>query len=117
MINKKLIFVLGSPRSGSTLLLSFLCGLPDTKILYETKLLSKIFTGHSSGLKLIDSQRTSDPSLVDIANYFDSFSEETVIEKTPEHVNCLEVIDDLRRVCKRDIYVVYTSCTYYLVNN
>ena len=107
MINKKLIFVLGSPRSGSTLLLSFLCGLPDTKILYETKLLSKIFTGHSSGLKLIDSQRTSDPSLVDIANYFDSFSEETVIEKTPEHVNCLEVIDDLRRVCKRDIYVVY----------
>jgi len=33
--NKKLIFIVGSPRSGSTLLLSFLCGLPNTKIVGE----------------------------------------------------------------------------------
>ena len=95
MNNKKLIFILGSPRSGSTLLLSFLCGLPDTKVLYETKIFSKFQGGISESV------------LISIAGYFDSFEEEIVIEKTPEHVFHLEDIEKLRQVCKRDIYVVY----------
>jgi len=89
MNNKKLIFIINSPRSGSTLLLSYLCGLPNTKILYETR-------------KLIEER-----NLVEVANYFDSFNQEIVIEKTPEHVFHLDDIEKLRKICKRDIYVLY----------
>lgn len=96
MNNKKLIFIVSAPRSGSTLLLSYLCGIPNTKVLYETKLLSKIHYA-----------QTYTDGLEELAEYFDSIDEEIVIEKTPEHVLSLETISDLRRVCKRDIYVVY----------
>lgn len=88
MNNKKLIFIVNSPRSGSTLLLSYFSGLSKTKILYETK-------------KLLE-----DRNLVDTANYFDSWDEEIVIEKTPEHVYRLEDIEKLRKLCTRDIYVI-----------
>lgn len=98
-MNKKLIFILGAPRSGTTLLLSFLCGIPNTKILYETR---KLITERSEHLIPREER-----NLVSIANYFDSFEEEIVIEKTPEHALCLEDIDKLRGICKRDIHVVY----------
>ena len=89
MSNKKLIFILNCPRSGSTLLLSYLCGIPNSKVLYESKLLLK------------------NKDLLDIANYLDSFEEEIIIEKTPEHVYHLEDIEKLRELCKRDIYIIY----------
>lgn len=87
---RKLIFIVSAPRSGSTLLLSYLCGIPDTKILYESKLL------------LGDNK-----NLTNIAYELDSIEEEIVIEKTPEHVFHLEDIEKLRKLCKRDIYVIY----------
>jgi len=99
MTNKKLIFIVSSPRSGSTLLLSYLCGIPNTKILYESKVF-EILQGNIS-------QFTKDCCLKTIANYFDSFKEEIVIEKTPEHCFHLEDIERLRGLCKRDIYIVY----------
>lgn len=97
--HKKLIFILGAPRSGSTLLLSFLCGIPNTKILYETRYLTSNYLG--------DDRSLISTRLKHIADYFDHFEEEIVIEKTPEHVFHLEDIEKLRELCKRDIYVVY----------
>ena len=95
MTNKKLIFILGSPRSGTTLLLSYLCGLKTTKILYETRC-------------LINPLGFSPTNLIEyLANLFDSVQEEIVIEKTPEHVHYLDIIEQLRKVCKRDIHVIY----------
>ena len=96
---RKLIFIVGSPRSGTTLLLSYLCGLRNTKILYETKILTML-GGNINELAKTACRKT-------IANYFDSFEEEIVIEKTPEHVFYLEDIEKLREVCKRDIHVIY----------
>lgn len=98
-MNKKLIFIVGSPRSGTTLLLSYLCGLKNTKILYETQLL------------IHDPEyRTYEEHIESLACYFDNFcKEEIVIEKTPEHVHYLDVIEQLRKVCKRDIYVIYVT--------
>jgi len=90
MSNKKLIFIVGAGRSGSTLLLSYLCGLPNTKILYESKLLSNRVK-----------------TLEELATYLDSFNEGILIEKTPCHALYLEDIDKLRKLCKRDIYVIY----------
>lgn len=89
MNSKKLIFIVSCPRSGSTLLLSYLCGIPNSRVLYESKLLLK------------------DRDLLETANYFDSIEEEIVIEKTPEHVYHLEDIEKLRELCKRDIYIIY----------
>lgn len=99
MNNKKLIFIVGVPRSGTTLLLSFLCGIPNTKVLYETKYLTSQYLGDNNSL--------TEVRLKHIANYLDSFEEEIIIEKTPEHVFHLEDIEKLRKLCKRDIYVVY----------
>jgi len=87
-MNKKLIFIVGCPRSGTTLLLSYLCGVPNTKVLYETRILNN-------------------GDLDFIANYFDSMEEEIVIEKTAEHCLHLENIEALRDRCKRDIHVIY----------
>ena len=87
-MTKKLIFIVGCPRSGTTLLLSYLCGVPNTKVLYETRILNN-------------------GDLDFIANYFDSIEEEIVIEKTPEHCLHLESIEALRDRCKRDIHVIY----------
>lgn len=89
MNNKKLIFVVSCPRSGSTLLLSYLSGLSNTKVLYETR-------------KLLEGR-----NLVDTANYFDSWDEEIVVEKTPEHCFHLEDIERLRKLCTRDIHIIY----------
>lgn len=96
MNNKKLIFIVSPPRSGSTLFLSYLCGIPNTKVLYETKLLSGIYQAD-----------TYTDGLEELADYFDSIEEEIVIEKTPEHSLHLEIINNLRQICKRDIYVIY----------
>lgn len=96
-MSKKLIFIVGSSRSGTTLLLSYLCGLKDTKILYETKYLTSEYLGNEGSL------------IKHIASYFDSFEEEIVIEKTPEHVHCLDIIEQLRKVCKRDVHVIYIT--------
>lgn len=96
---KKLIFILGSPRSGTTLLLSYLCGLENTKILYETKTLTML------GGNINERAKTA--CMTTIANYFDSLEKEIVIEKTPEHVFYLEDIEKLREICKRDIHVIY----------
>lgn len=97
MTNKKLIFIVGSPRSGTTLLLSYLCGLKNTKILYETKYLT-------------NSLNFSPTNLVEfLANLFDSIEEEIVIEKTPEHVHYLDIVEQLRKICKRDIHVIYIT--------
>lgn len=99
MNNKKLIFILGSPRSGTTLLLSYLCGLKNTKILYETRLLINNV-----------SDRPIDKHIESLAYYFDSvFQEDVIVEKTPEHVHYLDIIEQLRKVCKRDIYVIYVT--------
>ena len=96
-MNKKLIFIVGSSRSGTTLLLSYLCGLKNTKILYETRCLTN----------------TLNLSPTDFIHYlaetFDLIDEEIVIEKTPEHVHYLDVIEQLRKVCKRDIHVIYVT--------
>lgn len=97
--NKKLIFIVSSPRSGSTLLLSYLCGIPNTKVLYETRYFTSMYLGEDSSIV--------QTRLKYIADYFDSFEEEIVIEKTPEHVFHLEDIEKLRDICKRDIYVIY----------
>lgn len=98
-MNKKLIFIVSSPRSGSTLLLSYLCGLKNTKILYETQLL------------IHDPEyRTYEEHIESLACYFDNFcKEEIVIEKTPEHVFHLHIVEQLRKVCKRDIHVIYIT--------
>ena len=96
MNNKKLIFIVGAPRSGSTLLLSFLCGIPNTKVLHETKLLKDIYYA-----------QTYTDGLEELASYFDSIEEEIIIEKTSEHCFHLNTINDLRLICKRDIYIVY----------
>lgn len=104
MNNKKLIFIVAAPRSGSTLLLSFLCGIPNTKVLYETKVFSK---RDYNELNDIYYAQTYTDGLEELANYFDSIEEEIVIEKTPEHCFHLDVISDLRQFCKRDIYVIY----------
>jgi glycosyltransferase involved in cell wall biosynthesis len=99
MNNKKLIFIVSCPRSGSTLLLSYLCGILNTKVLYETKIFSSMYRGNDEAVV--------EAGLQYIADYFDSFEEEIVIEKTPEHCLHLEDIERLRGLCKRNIYVVY----------
>lgn len=99
MKNKKLIFIVNSPRSGSTLLLSYLSGLPNTKILYETKVF-QIISGNIN-------EQTKLSCLTMIGKYFDHFEEEIVIEKTPEHCFHLEDIEKLRKLCTRDIHVIY----------
>lgn len=96
-MNKKLIFIVGSPRSGTTLLLSYLCGLKNTNILYETKCLTNPL--NFSPTNLIEY----------LASIFDSIQEEIVIEKTPEHVHYLDIIEQLRKICKRDIHVIYVT--------
>jgi glycosyltransferase involved in cell wall biosynthesis len=40
---------------------------------------------------------------------FDSITEEIVIEKTPEHCFYLDIVEQLRKVCKRDIHVIYLT--------
>ena len=97
MINKKLIFIVSSPRSGSTLLLSYLCRLKNTKIFYETKCLTNPL--NFSSTDFIDY----------LATMFDSITEDIVIEKTPEHCFYLDIIEQLRKVCKRDIHVIYVT--------
>lgn len=96
-MNKKLIFIVGSARSGTTLLLSYLCGLKNTKILYETKCLTNPLNFSTTNL------------IEFLANIFDSIDEEIIIEKTPEHVHYLDVIKQLRKVCKRDIHIIYVT--------
>lgn len=96
MNNKKLIFILGSSRSGSTLLLSYLCGLKNSRILYETRCLTNSFNLSPTDIEYL-------------ANIFDSIDEEIVIEKTPEHVHYLDIIEQLRKVCKRNIHVIYVT--------
>lgn len=97
-MNKKLIFIVSSPRSGSTLLLSYLCGLKNTKILYETNICQTVYREDSYT-----------DGLYELAKYFDSFEEEVVVEKTPDHVFHLDDIEQLRKVCKRDIHIIYVT--------
>ena len=97
-MNKKLIFIVGSPRSGTTLLLSYLCGLRCTKILYETRCLTNTLNFVST-----------DYLIAHLARVFDYFDEDIVIEKTPEHVHYLDIIEQLSKVCKRDIHVIYLT--------
>lgn len=107
MTNKKLIFILGVPRSGTTLLLSYLCGLKNTKILYETRCLTNLLREDECSLR---SSNFLPTELIEyLANIFDSIEEEIVIEKTPEHIFYLDVIEQLRKVCKRDIHVIYVT--------
>lgn len=96
-MNKKLIFIVGAGRSGTTLLLSYLCGLKNTKILYETKCLTN--PDNFSPAELLEY----------LADTFDSMGEEIVIEKTPDHCLHLDVIEQLRKVCKRDIHIIYVT--------
>jgi len=97
MTNKKLIFIVGCSRTGSTLLLSYLCGLKNTKILYETRCLT-------------NSLNLSSSDFIDyLATMFNSITEDIVIEKTPEHCFYLNIIEQLRKVCKRDIHVIYVT--------
>jgi len=91
-MNKKLLFILGAGRSGTTLLLSYLLGIPNIKVLYESKILSNRIE-----------------SLEKLADYFDSIEEEIVIEKTPCHCLYLEDIERLRSLCKRNIHVIYVT--------
>src|SRR4028118_521271 len=97
MTNKKLIFIVSSPRTGSTLLLSYLCGLKNTKILYETRCLTNVLNF------------TSTDFIDYLTTMFDSITEDIVIEKTPEHCFYLDIIEQLRKVCKRDIHVIYVT--------